>query len=114
MIADVLLDPFHWSGGNISHDALAFGTPIVTLPGAYMRGRVTCGCYKQMGVMDCVASTMEEYVALAVRLGTDSACREQVKAKILAANGALYENINAVREMERFFLDAVARHADNS
>jgi predicted O-linked N-acetylglucosamine transferase (SPINDLY family) len=114
MTADVLLDPFHWSGGNISHDALAFGTPIVTLPGAYMRGRVTYGCYRQMGMMDCVASSVEKYVALAVRLGTDTAYRQRIRAKILAANGALYENINAVREMERFFLDAIARHADHS
>lgn len=114
MLADVLLDPFHWSGGNISHDALAFGTPIVTLPGAYMRGRVTYGCYKQMGVLDCVVSTVEEYVALAVRMGTDAAYRRGMKERILAANGVLYENIDAVREMERFFLGAVARHADHS
>ena len=113
-IADVILDPFYWSGNNTTHDALAFGTPIVTLPSEFMRGRVTYGCYRQMGVLDCVASSREEYVALAVRLGTDRAYRETVKAKILAANAVLYENAGAVRELERFFLEAVAKHAGNS
>jgi predicted O-linked N-acetylglucosamine transferase (SPINDLY family) len=113
-VADVILDPVHWSGGNTTFEALSLGIPIVTLPSEFMRGRVTYGCYRQMGMMDCVASTREEYVALAVRLGTDPAYRQRIRAKILAANGALYENINAVREMERFFLDAIARHADHS
>jgi predicted O-linked N-acetylglucosamine transferase (SPINDLY family) len=103
----VILDALHWSGNNTTHDALAFGTPIVTLPSEFMRGRVTYGCYKQIGVMDCVASSKEEYVALAVRLGTDRDYRRMVKEKILASNGALYENVEAVRELERFFVQAV-------
>ena len=79
-----------------------------------MRGRVTYGCYKQIGVMDCVVSTKAEYVKLAVRLGTDPRYRKKVKAKILKANSALYENERAVREMERFFLDAISSHACHS
>jgi len=38
-LADVSLDPPDWSGGNTTIVALASGTPVVTLPGAYMRGR---------------------------------------------------------------------------
>ena len=112
-VADVILDPLHWSGGNTTYEALAVGTPIVTLPGEFMRGRVTYGCYTQMGVMDCVATTKEKYVKLAVRLGTDPSYRAKIKAKILAANNVLYENAEAVRDMERFFVEAVeaAQHA---
>jgi len=105
--ADVMLDPLHWSGGRTTLEALALGLPIVTLPGKLMRGRVTYACYKQMGVMDCVASTQERYVELAVRLGTERTCREGVTAKILAANAALFENGDAVLEMERFFREAL-------
>ena len=35
--ADVILDPLHFSGGNTTFEALAMGTPIVTLPGTFMR-----------------------------------------------------------------------------
>jgi len=54
-----------------------------------------------------VAETKEKYVKLAVRLGTDPALRERVKAKILANNHVLYENLDVVRESERFFLRAI-------
>jgi predicted O-linked N-acetylglucosamine transferase (SPINDLY family) len=105
--ADVLLDPLHWSGGITTLDALAFGTPIVTLPGELMRGRVTYGCYRHMGVLDCVAGSEQEYVALAVRLGTDRTYREMIRSKILARNAVLYRNEEAVREFEQFVLAAI-------
>ena len=106
-LADVILDPLKWSGGSTTYEAMSFGIPIVTMPSEFMRGRVTYACYKQMGVMDCVAATEQEYVRLAVRLGTDPIYRAAVKAKLLNANPVLYENADAVRDLERFFMDAV-------
>jgi predicted O-linked N-acetylglucosamine transferase (SPINDLY family) len=106
--ADVLLDPLHWSGGITTLDALGFGTPIVTLPGALMRGRVTYGCYRHMGMLDCVAGSEQEYAALAVRLGMDRTYREAMRAKILASNSVLYRNEAAVREFEQFVCSATA------
>jgi predicted O-linked N-acetylglucosamine transferase (SPINDLY family) len=105
--ADVILDPPHWSGGNTTYEALSLGIPIVTMPSGFMRGRVTYACYKLMGVMDCVAGTKEEYVDLAVRLGANRKYRAEIKAKILAANNVLYENAEAVRDLERFLVKAV-------
>jgi predicted O-linked N-acetylglucosamine transferase (SPINDLY family) len=108
VLVDVLLDPLHFGGGNSSYEALAFGVPLVTLPSHYLRGRITLALYKQMNVMDCVAADPEEYVKLAVRLGTDPDYRTLVRAKILAANGVLYENLSGVRALEVFFRSAVA------
>ena len=48
-VSDVMLDPLHYSGGNTSLEAFALGTPIVTWPGEFMRGRHTHGFYKLMG-----------------------------------------------------------------
>jgi protein O-GlcNAc transferase len=106
---DVLLDPIHFGGGNTAYEALALGVPIVTWPSAFLRGRITLAMYKKMGVLDCVATGAKEYVHLAVRLGTEPDCRAAVRAKILAANGVLYEETAAVRELEGFFKEAVAR-----
>jgi predicted O-linked N-acetylglucosamine transferase (SPINDLY family) len=105
--ADVLLDPLHWSGGITTLDALAFGTPVVTLPSAMMRGRVTYGCYRMMGITECVAGSEKDYVELAVRLGTDRGSREAIRAKILERNAVLYRNDAAVAELERFVCEAV-------
>jgi predicted O-linked N-acetylglucosamine transferase (SPINDLY family) len=105
--ADVILDPIHFGGGNTTYEALALGTPIVTLPGQFMRGRVTYACYRQMGVLDCVARDREDYVRLAVRLAAEPDWRAAVQERIAATRGVLYENSDAVREIEQFLVEAV-------
>jgi predicted O-linked N-acetylglucosamine transferase (SPINDLY family) len=102
-VADVLLDPVHFGGGNTSYEALAFGTPIVTLPSRFLRCRITFALYQQMQFLDCVAHDPQHYVELALRLGTDHAYRDEVRARILAANSVLYENSDGIRELEQFF-----------
>ena len=44
----------------------------------------------------------------AVKLGTDPDYRAHIRSKILAANSVLFEDMGAVRELERFFKEAVA------
>jgi predicted O-linked N-acetylglucosamine transferase (SPINDLY family) len=105
--ADVLLDPTIFVGGTTSLEAFAFGTPIVTLPSPYLRGRWTVAFYQQMGIMDCVAQTPEEYVEIAVRLGTDKPYREAIKTRLLERVSPLFENMAIVRELESFFDEAL-------
>jgi protein O-GlcNAc transferase len=106
---DALLDPPQFNGGNTSYKALAMGTPIVTMPGRFLRERMTLAMYNKMGVTDCVASGPQEYIDIAGRLGNDAAFRQRVRSKILAANSVLYENLAAVRELEGFFRQVVKR-----
>jgi protein O-GlcNAc transferase len=101
-VSDVLLDPLHFGGGNTSYEGLALGVPIVTLPSRFLRGRITFALYKQMDMLDCVVHSPREYNELALRLGTDKSYRDQVRAKILAANSVLYENSTGVKELEEF------------
>jgi predicted O-linked N-acetylglucosamine transferase (SPINDLY family) len=107
----VLWDPLHFGGGNTSFEALALGAPIVTLPGQFMRGRVTHGCYQQLGVLDCVAESTEQYVQLAVRLGTEPEWREAVRAKLVERKAQLFDTLEPVRELEDFLRRAVAEAA---
>ncbi|MBF0194917.1 MAG: tetratricopeptide repeat protein [Magnetococcales bacterium] len=102
-IADVVLDTFHFSGGKTTSEALSVGAPVVTLPGAYMRGRITLGCYKLMGVMDLVAKDAQDYVNIAHRLVNDSKWRKEVVNKIKANSHQIFEDRETVREFERFF-----------
>jgi predicted O-linked N-acetylglucosamine transferase (SPINDLY family) len=96
--ADAALDTPHFSGGNTSYEAFAFGVPIVTWPGRFMRGRVTSGAYRQMGVDGCVVGSAEDYVATAVRLAHDRAWRAEIATARREQGGHLYEDGEAVRE----------------
>ncbi|HEX3727433.1 MAG TPA: hypothetical protein VHV08_14365, partial [Pirellulales bacterium] len=99
--ADVLLDTIHFGGGNTSYEGLALGVPIVTLPGEYLRGRITLALYRKMQVLDCVVASNEQYVEQAVRLGTDVDYRRMVTERIEAASDVLFEDLAEVRELER-------------
>ena len=113
-VSDVMLDTFFFGGGNTTYEGLAAGTPIVTLPTEFLRGRITYAIYKKMNVMDCVASTAQEYVDIAVRLGTDASYREMIHEKIREHVRVIYEDIEPVRELERFFKWAVTRASENT
>lgn len=89
---DVMLDTLHWSGGNTALDALSVGLPIVTLPGALMRGRQSSAMLRLLGLQELIASDAAEYVRLAARLGMDAKWRAQCRARILEAKGRLYGN----------------------
>ena len=77
------------------------GTPIVTLPGALLRSRITLALYRKMQLTDCVVDSAEQYVDLAVRLGTDAEYRRSISDKIDAASSVLFEDSAEVRELER-------------
>ena len=106
-ISDVMLDTYPFGGGNTTYEALATGTPVVTLPTDRLRGRITYGIYKKMDWMECVASSPEEYSKIALRLGMDKAYQEQVREEIQKRRSIIYEDIEMVRELERFFRQAV-------
>ena len=101
--ADVLLDPPYFGGVNTTYDGLALGKPIVTLPSGFHRGRYTFGCYRKMGYTECVASSEEDYVHIAVSLGTDADHRTEVETRLGERIPLLFEDIQAVREHERLF-----------
>jgi protein O-GlcNAc transferase len=108
-VADVMLDTIYFNGMNTSLEAFALGTPVVTMPSGLQRGRHTLGMYKRMDYLECVAQSPQQYVAIALRLGTDSGYREAVQANILSRCSVLFEDREVVREFERFFVEAHAR-----
>lgn len=109
-LSDVMLDPFYVNGGTTSLEGLAMGTPIVTLPSRHFRGRMTQAFYRRMDWMTCVVESVEAYIALAVKLGTDSEFRQSVRRAILARNEVLFDNPDSVRSLEAFLKQAVAPH----
>ena len=108
-LADVMIDTIHFNGGYTSLLCFACGLPIVTMPGEFMRSRMTQAFYKQMGISDCVAADIESFANIAVTLASNKAWRNEISRKIKERAPALFEDMASVHELERFFEWAVKR-----
>jgi protein O-GlcNAc transferase len=102
-LIDVMLDPFPYGGGNSSLEAFSFGVPVVTLPTEFLRGRITQAFCRRLGVDECIARNLADYIAIATRLGTNPEFRHQLRNKIFAGQSQIFEDDSAVRDLEHFF-----------
>ena len=96
-VADVILDPVVFGGGNTTLEALAMGTPVITLPGAFLRDRISYAWYRKMELTDCVASDPDEYVRRAVALATYADERAVVARSIADRSAILFDDARAVK-----------------
>ncbi|GET41993.1 glycosyl transferase family 2 [Microseira wollei NIES-4236] len=108
-IAEVFLDSIGWSGNNTTMESTAYNIPIVTLPGDLMRGRHTLAILKMMGIEQTIATSKDEYVKIAVRLGQDSQYRQFISRKIAENKHKLYGDLKPIRALEDFLLNVVQK-----
>jgi protein O-GlcNAc transferase len=100
LVCDAMLDTLYWSGGNTSLDALACGLPIVTLPGAFMRGRQSEGMLSLLGLSELIARDRADYLAIAARLCGDAAWRRACAARIRAGQSLLFDVSDAIESLQ--------------
>ena len=106
-LADVFLDSIGWSGCNSALESLPHNLPIVTLPGAQMRGRHSAAILAMMGVTETVASCADDYVALAARLASDPAARQALSRRMAENKHRLYRDRSCVTALENLLEGAV-------
>jgi predicted O-linked N-acetylglucosamine transferase (SPINDLY family) len=107
--ADVYLDTMGFSGFNTAMQSIECGLPIAAYEGRFLRGRLASGVLRRMGLDELVAADDAAYVEIAVRLATDAVWWGEIRKRIEAARGALYNDRAPVRALEQFFADALAR-----
>ena len=104
--ADAYLDTIGFSGFNTAMQAVECGLPIVAREGRFMRGRLASGILKRMGLSELVATSEEDYIAIAVRLAQDAECRRSMRERIVETRHILHDDPAPVRALEEFLINA--------
>ncbi len=112
---DVLLDTIDWSGGNTTMEAIACGIPaVVTLPGAFMRGRHAYAMLKMMDVLDTISAGVDQYVEIAATLANDPDFFSQVQKKMAARRHRIFDDDACIRELENVYSHLVKTKSDSN
>ena len=110
-LADVVLDTPGFSGGKTSLEAFAVGQPVMTMPSRYLRGRLTRGFYRRMGLDELAATSPEDYARKALRLGMDAGFRAEAKGRVAERASRLWGTVESVRAFEDLVLARLSRRA---
>jgi len=76
---DIALDPFPYSGGMTSAEALWMGVPVVTFPQDRIASRQTVAFLTELGLTDLAAASEDDYVRIAAGLAADPERRADLR-----------------------------------
>ena len=104
---DIALDPFPYSGGLTTCEALWMGVPVVTLSGKHFASRHSTSHLTNVGLTELITETSEAYVRTAINLAQDT-------DRLIALRGALREQIAAspLCDAARYTRDLEAAYRD--
>ena len=101
-ISDIILDPYPFGGCNSSLEAFALNKVVVTQESNMINGRFTSGFYKKMNLDSMITKSKEEYINLAIKLGTDVKFRESISEQISNNNIDLFNDKNSIIDWKNF------------
>ena len=116
---DIALDPFPYSGGLTTVEALYMGVPVVTKPGETFAARHAASHLTNAGLRDWVCDTFEDYSDIAISWAHNldalsqlrQELRQKVKASPLCDGEKFAKNLEtALKKMWRHWCDAQAPH----
>jgi len=104
-IADVVLDTYPYNGATTTLETLWMGIPMVTRVGQQFSSRNSYAMMMNVGVKEGIAWTDEEYVEWGIRLGKDSALRQQISWRLRESRktSPLWNAKQFTREMEKAY-----------
>ncbi len=115
---DIALDTFPYNGTTTTCEALWMGAPVVTLIGESHVARVSYSILNQIGLPELAASTIEDYIELAVSLANNprqlAEIRKQLRSrcqKSMLTNGEKFTELveSVYRETWRLHQEKMAK-----
>lgn len=79
---DIALDPFPYSGGVTSCEALWMGVPVITKPGETFASRHTASFLTALDCPDWIATGDDDYVQTARKLANDRGSLAKIRAEL--------------------------------
>jgi protein O-GlcNAc transferase len=98
---DVALDPFPFSGGVTTCEALWMGVPVVSLPGGSMVSRQSADILRSIGRPEWVAKSAEDYLRIARELAENPPDRKALRQQV--ADSPLCDGAGFTRDLEALF-----------
>ena len=86
---DLALDPFPYSGGLTTCEALWMGVPVITCPGETFASRHSLSHLSNVGLTETIAHDLDEYVELAVSLAERPAATGRTARRLAGTDGRL-------------------------
>jgi protein O-GlcNAc transferase len=104
---DIALDPFPFSGGLTSCEALWMGVPVVTWPQSRVVSRQTASFLSVIGLQELIAKDADHYLQIAARLAADKdelrLIRQSLRARMQTS--PLMDLNGFTRSLEEVFID---------
>jgi protein O-GlcNAc transferase len=100
--ADLFLDTLPYNAHTTTSDALWAGLPVLTCCGATFAGRVAASLLMAVGLDELVASSLEDYEALALRLAREPSLLAALRSRLSdnRTSCALFDSARATRNFE--------------
>lgn len=83
---DLTLDTFHFGGCNVCADSLHVGKPFVAWQGDKWYNRISSAMLRRVGLNDLICTNETEYLDTSLRLIHDDRWREELTARVRAAD----------------------------
>lgn len=105
---DIALDTFPYAGTTTTCEALWMGVPVISLAGERHAGRVGASLLAVVGHPEWVASSPEDYIAIAGRMARDPEQLQRTRALLREkmARSALCDEAAFVRRLEAAYRQA--------
>jgi predicted O-linked N-acetylglucosamine transferase (SPINDLY family) len=99
---DLVLDTFPYGSHSTASDCLWAGCPLLALTGETFASRVAGSILQAVGLADLAMTRLEDYVAMAIRLGTDRAVLAALRKRLQdnLATAPLFDTPRMTRDVE--------------
>ncbi len=111
---DIALDPWPYTGGLTTLEALWMGVPVVTMPGPSFAGRHALSHLCNAGLDSLVANSPEMYVDIAVKLARDPELLKQLRVLLpwSVAQSPLVRHDQLAADLHTAFRTMWQRHCE--